>query len=436
MNRQRITVAMTGARLNYAVPRALHHSDQLNALITDFYLNNRLTRGVLRTLSAVPGAPKQLNAILGRYHPDLAGARVLSRSLRGANTIWRRRQAEKAQDRSSRAGAELCGASQLAEIMEKNLDIPGDALYAFEGAALEAFKVAEARGAARVLEQSIAASPYSARLLQSEIAKWGQWYEQVDLPQWNLKKADRLEKEWALADRIVAPSEFVRSSLLACGVPGEKIRVFPYGVTLPKASCRRSDYDGTRPLRVLFGGNVLLRKGIHYLLAAAKTLGPSAVELRVVGAMRLRSDIANQFEAQVDFRGRVPRSEMPDHFRWADVLVLPSLIEGSATVVYEALSYGLPAVVTPNAGSVVEHGVDGLIVAAFSSEAIVQALTGYMDSPERLQAHSAAARQGRQKVSYNRYEADLANFFRTFADERSDIVDFRMPPGHTTKPGP
>ena len=65
---------------------------------------------------------------------------------------------------------------------------------------------------------------------------------------------------------------------------------------------------------------------------------------------------------------------MSTHYRWADVLVLPSLCEGSATATYEALAWGLPVVCTRNAGSVVRDGVEGFIVPVREGRAIAEKL--------------------------------------------------------------
>jgi len=77
--------------------------------------------------------------------------------------------------------------------------------------------------------------------------------------------------------------------------------------------------------------------------------------------------VTSQAEAQLrehlELTGPAPRSDIAQHFAWADVFLLPSICEGSATVTYEALGFGLPVVCTPNAGSVVRDGLDGFIVA-------------------------------------------------------------------------
>jgi glycosyltransferase involved in cell wall biosynthesis len=73
----------------------------------------------------------------------------------------------------------------------------------------------------------------------------------------------------------------------------------------------------------------------------------------------------------VQVLGPIPRSEIVDQFAWADVFLLPSICEGSATVTYEALACGLPVVCTPNTGSVVRDGVDWFIVPVRDVGAIV-----------------------------------------------------------------
>src|SRR5476651_1578591 len=95
------------------------------------------------------------------------------------------------------------------------------------------------------------------------------------------------------------------------------------------------------PLRVLTVGAVGLHKGSPYVLAAARQLRHGAT-FRMVGQIKGRPAAVAQLRVAVELCGPVPRSEMLAHFQWADVFLLPSLCEGSATVAYEALACGLP----------------------------------------------------------------------------------------------
>jgi glycosyltransferase involved in cell wall biosynthesis len=56
--------------------------------------------------------------------------------------------------------------------------------------------------------------------------------------------------------------------------------------------------------------------------------------------------------------------------------LFPTLSEGSANVVYEALSAGLPVITTPSAGSIIQDGVDGVIIPPRSAAHLAEALLG------------------------------------------------------------
>lgn len=56
-------------------------------------------------------------------------------------------------------------------------------------------------------------------------------------------------------------------------------------------------------------------------------------------------------EEYIDLVGPVPRSEINDHYSWADAMILLSVCEGSATVIYEALRRGIPVICSENSGA-------------------------------------------------------------------------------------
>ncbi len=111
----------------------------------------------------------------------------------------------------------------------------------------------------------------------------------------------------------------------------------------------------------------------------------------------------------------VPHSEVEAHYAWADVFLLPSLYEGSATVIYEALRAGLPVVVTPNAGSVARDGQDGFVVPVRDSDAVVAALERLAADPDlRLALGRSAAARGAQ-FGLDAYGARLREVLRGVA---------------------
>jgi len=111
----------------------------------------------------------------------------------------------------------------------------------------------------------------------------------------------------------------------------------------------------------------------------------------MAGRVRAHDDVKQQISQWVELRGIVPRAQIIEEFRWADVFLLPSLCEGSATAVYEALAAGLPVITTENTGTVVRDGIEGFIVPVCDAEAIATAVRALADNPELRRTMSANA---------------------------------------------
>ncbi|NUM46459.1 MAG: glycosyltransferase family 4 protein [Anaerolineales bacterium] len=157
------------------------------------------------------------------------------------------------------------------------------------------------------------------------------------------------------------------------------------------------------PLRLLFVGNVIPRKGLHTVLAA---LGAVDFEwtLQVVGDLRVASgyvrglqrEVAQKgWEQRVHFWGRV---EDADLFRIAaecQVLVMPSCYEGFGIAYLEGMGLGLPALGTTagGAGEIITDGVDGFLIPPGDAGALADRLRVWHQDRGRLVAMSLAARQ-------------------------------------------
>jgi glycosyltransferase involved in cell wall biosynthesis len=136
----------------------------------------------------------------------------------------------------------------------------------------------------------------------------------------------------------------------------------------------------------LFAGEVGLRKGAPYLLEALRRLGPDQVEARFAGTVALAPEKLAPYRDVATLLGPVPRVQMPALYRWADVLVMPSLSETGPVVVCEALAAGVYVITTPNARSVLpESSAYGEIVPIRSVGAIEQALRGRLDLGRRIE---------------------------------------------------
>ena len=155
------------------------------------------------------------------------------------------------------------------------------------------------------------------------------------------------------------------------------------------------------------------------------------VVCRAVGAVQLTEVAKRELAARMELVGAVPRRDMAAHYHWADVLVLPSLCEGSANVCYEALAAGLPVITTPHAGSVVRDGCEGFVVPIRSAENLADRLDLLASDRNRLSSLAEAARVRADEFSWQGYSARL---LAAIGEPPCTAAARQMPPAHADLP--
>jgi glycosyltransferase involved in cell wall biosynthesis len=346
-----VVVAQLGARMDYAVPRILESSGLLQRLYTD-----GVYPGALRCLPAAM-RPRLLKRMMRREPRGVNPRHVTSFPVFGIRYAWRQRQVLQHQRVGTYlwAGKEFCRKVIHAGLRDCKV------VYAFNSAALELMEVARKHGSLCALEQTIAPKRIERAILEEESIRWPGWEEApASSPKLDIEYGDREAEEWSKADLIVCGSEFVAQSISAAGGPKERCVVIPYGVD--SVSAEYVERPSARELHVLFVGRIGLRKGAPYIAECARTLNSRTFQFRAAGPSDLSPRSLAEFACHVAVEGPVSPAEVASLYRWADVLILPTLCEGSATVCYEALAAGVPVITTPNAGSVVRDGIDGFIV--------------------------------------------------------------------------
>ena len=286
-------------------------------------------------------------------------------------------------------------------------EISVDAVYAYEGGALQTFRQARRQGIP-VLYELPSSHWYWVRELLSEEAERNPEFAGL-LP--NLKdSAGHMkwkDEELLLADYVFVPSQHVRLTL-ARVVPDEKIRVIGYGAP-PVRRQKRISCDASRPLKVLFVGALAQHKGIGYLLDAIDMLG-SRVELTLVGRRFGPNPRVDEACSRWRWFETVPHEQVMEIMIESDVLVLPSFGEGFGLVVSEALACGLPVIVTPNVGAsdLVCDGREGFVVPVCSAEAIADRLNVLHRDRELLTQMSHNAQLTAERQSWENYRETWA----------------------------
>jgi glycosyltransferase involved in cell wall biosynthesis len=228
----------------------------------------------------------------------------------------------------------------------------------------------------------------------------------------------RLEREYKGCDYIVVPSTIAGQSFATAGL-GEKAIVVNAGV----------DHQFFRPaavveqraiFRVCYVGRVELAKGVPYLLQAWKQLDLADAELVLAGEIAPEMDAVIRKYAlpNVRLNGMLPPSQVAECYRASDLFAFPSVNEGLARVLFEAMACGLPVVATDRsgAGDLITHGVEGTIVPARDAGALAAGMLWHYRNPQATAEMGKAARaRVEQQFTLAHYEERMIGVYRRVA---------------------
>lgn len=204
----------------------------------------------------------------------------------------------------------------------------------------------------------------------------------------------RMEREYEKADGIVVPSAVVWRSFDRAGL-GEKAIVLHTGVEHEFFRPPESEELRER-FRVCFVGRVEIAKGLPYLLQAWKRLDLPNAELVLIGevAEEMRPLLKRWALPNVQLTGLLPARDVAEWYRRSHLFVFPSVNEGLARAILEAMGSGLPVIATDLSGAedCIKTGMEGDVVPARDVDALANSMLWHFENAEASAAMGAAAR--------------------------------------------
>ena len=277
-----------------------------------------------------------------------------------------------------------------------------DVLVVSHASALEAFQAPAGR-AIGVLNQPSIHPRVRIRILDEEAERFPLLASTMvdDRPSEGM--LERFDLEFQLADHILVGSDFAKSTLVSQDVQADSVSVIPYGVDLALFYPHGRD-EPLRKFRVMYVGRLTQAKGVGYLLDAYEEFRRGDTCLTLLGRPQGGIDAFRKHGADFFHLAAVPRSHLRRHYADASVVVLPSLFEGMAMVVLEAMACGVPVIVT-NRGpdQVVRDGIDGFVVPAGDSHAIAERLDMLYENSSLLLQMGKAARARAEMFTWRAY---------------------------------
>jgi glycosyltransferase involved in cell wall biosynthesis len=288
-------------------------------------------------------------------------------------------------------------------------------VYTYEDGALETLTAARELNIKRIYDLPIAYWQTLRQLLAEEAER---------LPGWKItlgggisdseEKLNRKTKEFELAEVVVCPSQFVARSFPENARTLKKIVVAPFGSPPVSSFISSVPVVAGKKLRVLFAGSMSQRKGLGDLFAAMRLLNRNDVELVVMGTPQAPMEFYRKDLNGFAYEPSRPHQEVLELMRSCDVFCLPSIVEGRALVMQEAMSQGLPLIITPNTGGedLIDEGITGFLVPIRRADQIAERIAWFADNRSALCEMSRAAQTKAGELTWDMYGKTIANAVR------------------------
>ena len=219
------------------------------------------------------------------------------------------------------------------------------------------------------------------------------------------KVLDRNIKEQNLSDYFMVNSNFIAESYLNVGFSSDQIKVNPLGVDTNRFT-HIEQYEN-EIFRVIYVGLITVRKGIHRLIDVWKKINLKNSELLLVGRYypkerKYFNKIFNNCPNLIHINGTAKPEE---YYKKSSIFVMPSIEDGFPSVVLEALSVGLPAIVSNRVGSkeCVINGVNGFIYDFDNSDELADKILFFYKNRENIKKFGESTREYIGKYSWDNY---------------------------------
>jgi glycosyltransferase involved in cell wall biosynthesis len=280
-----------------------------------------------------------------------------------------------------------------------------DIFVGWSGTSLKSIRKANDRGAVTIVERGSAHVGYQQEVLEEE-------YQRFEMRGMEEDKIEKELMEYEEADYIAVPSEFAKNTFLDKGIDENKLIKTTLGTDIEDLKPLESNGE---EIDFLYVGTNDVRKGLIYLLEAWNSFPKEESELFVRASFNEEvNDIF--YEAKGENMTFIEEyiQDLDDLYQKADVLVLPSIEDGFARVVTEAMACGMPVIVSENTGAkeLVEEGENGFIVPIKDIEALKEKMSYFKQNPAEVERMGKNARDTAMKYTWGNYGEEVEKEYR------------------------
>ena len=291
-------------------------------------------------------------------------------------------------------------------------------LWGYNNVSLESFQLGRIHGRTCILDQTIGdPRAFNQAMLQLQ-DRYGDWFEggYEPLPEWRIERGDA---EYEAADSIVVGCEFAARTIADHARSSDvasRTQVLEYCYDPTFDAVDPAPHDPAGPVRFLFAGLGIPRKGIHHVLEAIAQFPRSDARLTLLGSLGMPGKTFAPYADRVDHISTVARRDVPGIMAEHDVLLFPTYFEGAGLVLYEALASGM-AVIQSDRAALAVIPETGLLLPEISTEALVEAMARVIADRDELASWRGAARASVRDYSFAGYRQRIADHLNSIGPD-------------------
>lgn len=229
-------------------------------------------------------------------------------------------------------------------------------------------------------------------------------------------------KEVTDADALLVPSQYVENAVVRCGSRREQCFKAPYGVDTA-SFCRKSTAPEVgSPFRFIYTGRIEAAKGIFYVLDGLKDLWDDGYrfEFHLCGNLCVSEEDILPYRHFMVIHGFVQKDDLVLLYNSSHVFIMDSLWEGMSLSTIEALSCGLPCIVSESSGmgEYIHDGKNGFVIPPADPQAVYEKAKWFLDNRNNLGDLSNNAMQSVKTFDWDHYEHYVIECIKTIMNQR------------------
>ena len=208
-----------------------------------------------------------------------------------------------------------------------------------------------------------------------------------------------------MSDYIITISDYSKETLINNGIEEEKVYVNNLGFD-PSLFKPKMNYRDNGKFKILFVGQISVRKGIKLLIQAFNQLKLKNAELILIGGLADGKSLIDKNNSKIKYVSYCTHQELVTHYQDADIFVLPSYTDSWGMVVIEAMACGLPVIVSENTGSkeAIVDNRSGFIIKVGDVKALEEKLLYFYNNRDITKPFGVKSHKLAEKYTWEDYE--------------------------------